>query len=157
GLRQGLVRLGWSEGRNINVEYRFSPGGIHAQEVAKELIALQPDVLVAQTTPAITALQRESRTIPIAFIGVPDPVGSGFVASMARPGGNLTGQMLLEPSITGKWLGMLKEIAPHLARVGLIRNSKVNSGLYERLAQSLAPSLAVQVVPIQVETAADIE
>ena len=99
GLRAGLERLGWSEGRNIRIHYRFAPPGTQTQVLAKELVALQPDVLLGQASPATRALQEETPTIPI---------GSGFVASLANPGGNTTGFLLFEPSITGKWLAMLK-------------------------------------------------
>jgi putative tryptophan/tyrosine transport system substrate-binding protein len=124
GLQQGLERLGWSEGRNVRIDYRFAPAGTQAQVLAKELVALQPDVIVSQATPGTTALQRETRTIPIVFAGVADPIGSGFVASLARPGGNLTGLLLFEASVTGKWLSMLREVAPSLSRVTLVINPK---------------------------------
>src|SRR5271165_2941138 len=115
-FREGLERLGWSEGRNVRIDYRRAAASLDQfQAFAKELVALQPDVIFANTTPAAAALQRESRTVPIVFRGVSDPIGSGFIASLARPGGNLTGLLLLEASITGKWIGMLKEIAPRLA------------------------------------------
>jgi ABC transporter substrate binding protein len=117
GFREGLERLGWSEGRNLHTDYRFAAG--HAdrfQPLSKELIALQPDVILAQTPPVVAVMQRESRVIPIVFVDVSDPIGPGFVASLARPGGNLTGVMSFEAGITGKWLAMLKEIAPGVAR-----------------------------------------
>ena len=117
GLQQGLERLGWSEGRNVRIDTRFAGGsGDRHQPLAKELVALQPDVIFAQSTPIAAALQRESRAIPIVFVEVSDPIGSGFIASLARPGGNLTGLLAFEASITGKWLAMLKEVAPRLAR-----------------------------------------
>ena len=100
------------------------PAGAQAQALAKELVALQPDVILANTTPSTAALQRETRTIPIVFVSVSDPIGSGFVASLARPGGNITGLLLFEASITGKWLAMLKEIAPRLSRAALVANPK---------------------------------
>ena len=109
GLRQGLERLGWSEGRNVRVDYRFAPAGTQAQVLAKELVALQPDVVLSNASPATSALQQQTRSIPIVFTGVADPIGSGFVASLAQPGGNITGFLLFEASITGKWLAMLKE------------------------------------------------
>ena len=124
-FRQGLERLGWTEGRNVRIDYRFaaaSPGQFQA--LAKELLALQPDVILAQSTPTAAALQRESRAIPIVFLGVSDPIDSGFIASLARPGGNLTGLLQYEESITGKWLAMLKEIAPRLVRAAFVGNPK---------------------------------
>jgi putative ABC transport system substrate-binding protein len=159
GFRQGLERLGWWEDRNVHVDYRFAPGGAGQEQMrAKELLALQPDVILAQTTPIAAALQRESRAIPIVFVTVSDPIGSGFIASLARPGGNLTGLQLYESTITGKWLAMLKEIAPHLGRAALMANPKTTAyAYYLNAAEALAPSLAIALVPSPVETAADIE
>ena len=109
-FRQGLEQLGWSEGRNVRIDYRFAPGAIadQVQMLAKELLALQPDVVLAQGTPITAAFQKESRTVPIVFFFVNDPIGSGFIRSLARPGSNLTGLMLLEASVAGKWLAMLR-------------------------------------------------
>ena len=158
-FRQGLERLGWSEGRNVRIDTRFARGNVDQhQALAKELVALQPDVIVAQTTPVVTALQRESRALPIVFVYVSDPVGSGLVASLARPGGNLTGLLLYEASIVGKWLAMLREIAPRIARAALVADPK--TPIYDyflRAAEAIAPSLAIELVPSPVETAADIE
>jgi ABC-type uncharacterized transport system substrate-binding protein len=92
-FRQGLEKRGWSEGRNVRIDYRFAPASAHVQVLAKELIALQPDVILTHTTPITAALQRENRAIPIVFAGVADPIGSGFIASLARPGGNITGDL----------------------------------------------------------------
>src|SRR5262249_37041336 len=117
---QELEKRGWSEGRNIHIEYRYAPAGAQAQTLAKELVALQPDVIFAISRPATTALQKETRTVPIVFTYVIDPIGAGFIASLARPGGNVTGVMAYDPSTVGKWLGMLKEIAPQTARVALL-------------------------------------
>ena len=160
-FRQGLERLGWSEGRNVRIDYRFAPvsGALdQAQKLAKELIALQPDVILGDSTAMAAALQRESRAIPIVFVAVSDPIGSGFIASLARPGGNLTGTLNYEASITGKWLQMLKEIAPRLARVALVGNPKTTSfDYFLRAAEAAAQSLAIELVPSRVETAADIE
>jgi putative ABC transport system substrate-binding protein len=158
-FRQGLERLGWSEGRNIRIDARFAAGRADQyQAFAKELVDLKPDVIVAGSGPTAAALQRESRAIPIVFVSVSDPIGSGLIASLARPGGNITGLMLLEASITGKWLAMLKEMAPRLARAALMGNPKTFPyEYYLRAAETLAPSLAVELVPIRVETAADIE
>ena len=101
-FRQGLERLGWSEGRNVRIDYRYAPaaGADHARMLAKELIALQPDVILGQSPPLVAALQRETRALPIVFVSVSDPIGAGFVASLARPGGNLTGLLVYEESIT---------------------------------------------------------
>jgi putative tryptophan/tyrosine transport system substrate-binding protein len=161
GFRQGLEKRGWSEGRNVRIDYRFAPDSSadQAQVLAKELIALQPDVILAQTTPVVAALQRESRLIPIVFASLTDPIGSGFVASLPRPGGNITGVMLYEASVTGKWLAMLKEIAPRLERAALVTNPKTAPfyNYYLRAAESLSPSLGIKVVPSLVENSADLE
>ena len=126
GLQQGLEKLGWSEGRNIHLDKRFAaaPSEDQARVFAKEMVALRPDVILAQSTPITAAFQRETRAIPIVFVFVNDPIGSGFIANLARPGGNLTGLTLFEAGIAGKWLSMLKEIAPHLARAGFMFNPK---------------------------------
>jgi putative tryptophan/tyrosine transport system substrate-binding protein len=159
GFRHGLERLGWSEGSNVRIGYHFAAGrGDQYQVLAKELVALHPDVILANTTPITAALQRESRVIPIVFVNVSDPVGQGFVASLARPGGNLTGLLLYEASITGKWLAMLKEIAPRLVRAALVGNPKTTPyDYFLRAAEAIAPSLAIELVPSRVENAADIE
>jgi putative ABC transport system substrate-binding protein len=126
--------------------------------LAKELLALQPDVIVAHTPAAAATLQREDASIPIVFVNVSDPIGWGFIASLARPGGNLTGVLHLEASIVGKWLAMLKEIAPRLARAALLANTKTSSyDYFLRSARAVAPSLAIEVVSSHVETATDIE
>jgi putative ABC transport system substrate-binding protein len=159
-FRQGLESLGWSEGRNVHLDTRVAPAGAQAQVLAKELVALQPDVILANTTPLTAALQRESNVIPIVFVAVADPIGSRFAASLARPGGNLTGMMLFEASITGKWLAMLKEIAPRLARAALVVNPKT-APYYEnylRAGGAAAASLAVEFVLGPIENAStDIE
>jgi putative ABC transport system substrate-binding protein len=159
-FRQGIEGLGWLEDRNVHIDYRFVPtsSSDQFQLPAKELVALQPDVILAQTTPVVAALQRESRAIPIVFVDVSDPIGSGFIASLARPGGNLTGVLAYEASIAGKWLAMLKEIAPYLARAAFVANPK--TGPYDyilRAAEAAAPSLAIELVPSPVENTADIE
>ena len=155
GLQQGLERLGWSEGRNVRIDYRFDPAGTQVQVLAKELVALQPDVVICQASPATSALQRETRTIPIVFVGVADPIGSGFVVSLAQPGGNITGFLLFEASITGKWLAMLRDIAPSLARAALVINPKtaVYYEFYLRAAQAAASSLGIELVLAPIENA----
>ena len=158
GFREGLEKLGWSEGGNVTIDYRFAPAGTQAHLLARELVALQPDVILAQSTPATAALKPETSTIPIVFAGVADPIGSGFVASLSRPGGNLTGLLQYEEGITGKWLAMLKEIAPNLTRAGLLANPKTAAfDYFLRSAKTRAPSLAIEVVPIPIENANDIE
>jgi putative tryptophan/tyrosine transport system substrate-binding protein len=159
GLTQGLERLGWKDGRNIQVDYRFAQGRPDRfQSLAKELIALQPDVIVAQTPPVVAAFQRETDKIPIVFVDVSDPIGAGFIVSVARPGANITGMLSVEPSIVGKWLAMLKEIAPNLSRVMLLGNSKTTAfDYFLRSAAAIAPSLDLNLVPQQVISAADVE
>ncbi|HET9585598.1 MAG TPA: ABC transporter substrate-binding protein [Bradyrhizobium sp.] len=157
-FRQELERLGWSEGRNVRIDIRFAPGGAQAQALAKELVALRPDVILAHSAQIAAALQRETRAIPIVFVNVNDPIGAGFVASVARPGGNLTGLLHYEEGISGKWLGLLKEIAPRLARAALVANPK--NPVYDyfiRSANAAAASLAIELVRGPVENAADIE
>jgi putative ABC transport system substrate-binding protein len=158
-FRQGLEQLGWSEGRNVHVDYRFvGSNADQHQALARELVALQPDVILTQTTPITAAVQRESRTIPIVFANVSDPVGAGLIASLARPGGNLTGLLLYEDGITGKWLALLKEIAPQLRRIAFMANPKTTPyDYFLRSAKAIAPSLGIEVVPSHVSTAVDIE
>ena len=158
-LRQGLEKRGWSEGRNIQIDYRYAPGSAQVQMLAKELVALQPDVILANSTPITAVLQRESGTIPIVFAVVTDPIGSGFVTSLPRPGGNITGVMLYEASVTGKWLAMLKEIAPSLARAAIVANPKTANfyDYYLRAAEAAAPSVGIEPVPTLWENATDIE
>src|SRR5262245_21209415 len=159
-FREGLERLGWSEGRNVSFEYRFAPAGAHAQEFAKELLALQPDAILAFSTPVTAAFQRESRTIPIVFIGIADAVGQGFVPSLSHPGANLTGLTMFEASVSGKWLGMLKEIEPQLARAAFVVDPKTAPyyDFYLRGAKSVAPSLAIEPVLVPIgDDATDIK
>jgi putative tryptophan/tyrosine transport system substrate-binding protein len=126
--------------------------------LAKELVAVQPDVIFAQTQSVVAAIAQETRTIPIVFANVSDPIGSGFVASLARPGSHITGLQSLEASIAGKWLAMLKEIAPGLKRATLMANPKTSGfDYFLRIAEAAAPSLAIEIVPGRVESAADIE
>jgi putative ABC transport system substrate-binding protein len=126
--------------------------------LAKELVDLQPAVIVSQSPAGAVALQRETRTIPIVFTSVGDPIGLGLIANLARPGGNFTGLTTFEASISGKWLEMLREVAPRTARIGVVGNSKTTTfDYYLRAAKASASSLAIELVPILVESAADIE
>src|SRR5262249_32879311 len=122
GFREGLQKLGWTEGRNVRIEVRWANAddAEARQRFATELVALRPDVIVSHNTPTTAALVQQTRTIPIVFAIVSDPVGSGFVASFSRPGGNVTGFTNIEPTMAGKWLELLKEIAPSVARVALL-------------------------------------
>jgi len=155
-FRQELERLGWSEGRNVRIDKRFTRANLdQLQALAKQMVALQPDLIVAHATPIVAALQRESRTIPIVFAAIADPIGSGFVASLPRPGGNITGVMQYEASVTGKWLAMLKEIAPSLVRAAFVANPKTATyyDYFLRAGAALAPSLGIEPVSIFVENA----
>jgi putative ABC transport system substrate-binding protein len=158
GFLQGLEKRGWSEDRNLHIDYRFALAGAQAQVLAKELVARQPDVIFAMPTPAVAALQRESHEIPIVFAAVADPLGSGFIASLPRPGGNITGVMQYEPSVTGKWLAMLKEIAPSLTRVAFMINPKTAPfyNYYLGAAEPLSQSLGIELVPTFVENPTEI-
>jgi putative ABC transport system substrate-binding protein len=121
-FRETLQKLGWAEGRNIRIDTRWAAEVELMPGFAKELIALQPDLVLANNTPTTAAVLNQTSTIPIVFAVVADPVGSGFVASLARPGGNVTGFTLTEPTMTSKWLELLKEIAPHVSRVAFLFN-----------------------------------
>jgi ABC-type uncharacterized transport system substrate-binding protein len=150
--------LGWSEGRNLRIESRWANAGdVHRH--AAELVALAPDVLLAATgTPTVAPLLQATRTIPIVFAIVIDPVGAGFVASLAQPGGNATGFTVYEYSMSGKWLELLKEIAPGVTRAAVLRDPAVTSGIGQFGAvQIVAPALGVQVTPVDVRDAGEIE
>jgi len=156
-LRQGLARRGWLEGRNIRIDYRYAPAGANAQTLAKELVASHPDVILGHTVTIAAALQKESRTIPIVFVSLADPVGSGFISSVARPGGNMTGLMTFEPGIAGKWSSMLKELYPQIKRAAFMANPEIKTyEFYLRAAQTPATALAIELVPRPVKSAAEI-
>jgi putative ABC transport system substrate-binding protein len=159
-FRQSLERLGWLEGRNIRIELRFSANNFERlPQLAQEIVVLNPDVIFATTTPAVKALQAKTRTIPIVFVYLSDPVGAGVVASLARPGGNITGLLLYEETITGKWLGMLKEISPRLTRAALVGNPKgFTYDYFVRSSKTITPALGIEVAPTPIENdAATIE
>jgi putative tryptophan/tyrosine transport system substrate-binding protein len=159
GLHAGLARLGWIEGSTIHIDYRFAASNPDRFPLlAKELLALNPEVILTQSTEVTAALQQATRSIPIIFVQVSDPVGSGFVASLPRPGGNLTGVIHYEPGITGKWLAMLKEIAPSLARVAVLANPKTTPyDYFLRNAVAAAPLLAIELIPTPVDNVAELE
>jgi putative tryptophan/tyrosine transport system substrate-binding protein len=158
-FRKGLDALGWTEGRNVLIDYRFAPANPdQAQQFARELVALRPEVLVGNSTPATAALLHETHSIPIVFVGVSDPLGSGFVASLARPGGNATGFTAWEFSLSGKLLELLKEVAPRVTRVAVLRDPFVPAGSAGFAAiQTVAPSFGVELVPVGVRDADEIE
>src|SRR5262245_31438317 len=158
-LRQGLREVGWTEGRNVQIDYRWAGGDPDkARTLAKELIGMTPDVIVPSTNQVTRIVQQETRTIPVVFAFVGDPVGSGFVTSLARPGKNITGFANFENSIGGKWLELLKEIAPRTERVGFVFNPDAapNVGFFHA-AEAAAPSLGIKLAAVAVRDASDIE
>jgi putative ABC transport system substrate-binding protein len=157
---QGLQQLGWTEGRNIRIDIRWGTAAdIERQRKdAAELVALAPDAILATTTSSTAALQRATRTVPIVFAMVIDPVGTGFVESLARPGGNTTGFMQFEYSLAGKWLELLKQIAPGVTRAAVFRDPANPSGIGQfAVIQAVAPPLGIEVVPVNVREVAEIE
>ena len=160
-FREGLQKLGWIEGRNIRLDTRWvSPEDAEArQRFAKELVALQPDLILSSVTPTTAALLQQTRTIPIVFATVSDPVGSGFVASLARPGGNVTGFQAMLGSLGGKWLELLKEIAPRVARVAMLFNPAVAPYAESFLNpfKAAAPSFAVEPIAASVGDTSELE
>ena len=156
---QGMGELGWRIGGNLRIEYRYSAGNPELfRKYASELVALAPDVILAAGTVSVAALQQLSRTIPIVFTSVSDPVGAGIVENLARPGGNATGFMVAEYSVSGKWLELLKQVAPELKRVAVLRHSGNPAGIAQFGAiQAVAPSRGVAVTPIDAQEAGEIE
>ena len=158
-FREGLEQRGWKEGHNIRFDYRWP--GIDLAPInayAAELVASAPDLIVCGITPGVQALQRETRSIPILFANIADPVGSGIVGNLAKPHGNVTGFTAVEYAIVGKWLELLKEIAPRTERVALTHNPDVVfSQSFIRALQQAAPTFGVQVVPAETRNPADIE
>jgi putative tryptophan/tyrosine transport system substrate-binding protein len=152
-------RLGWSDGRNVRIDYRWGAGDAdRSKAFAAELVRSAPDVIVVVNNPTLAELQRLTRTIPIVFTQISDPVGSGFVAGLARPGGNITGFQNFEPTMGGKWLGVLKEAAPNMSRAAVLFGSDIAASVaFLRAAEAVAPSLAVQVAPMDIHADAEIE
>jgi putative tryptophan/tyrosine transport system substrate-binding protein len=156
---QGLAELGWTIGRNVRVEYRWGANDAELdRRYAAELVALAPDVILAAGTLSVAALQRVTRTLPIVFVTVTDPVGAGLVDSLAQPGGNTTGFMLFEYSLSGKWLELLKQIAPGVTRVAVFRDPANPPGATQFAAiQAVAQPLGVEITPVGVRDAGEIE
>ena len=156
---QGLQELGWIAGRNVRIDYRWGAGDPDLfRKYATELVALGPDVIVGSTTSIVRELQRATPALPIVFVGVIDPVGGGLVASLARPGGNATGFALFEYGMSGKWLELLKEIAPRITRVAVIRDPTATGGSGQLAAiQVVAPSFGVELSPVDTRDADGIE
>ena len=148
--------MGWTEGRNLQIEYRWGSGDL--QKAAAELVALSPDVILANSTPAVAALQQATRSVPIVFAQVSDPVSGGFVASLAKPGGNVTGFTNYDYGMGAKWVELLKEIAPYVTHVGVIRDPTTTSGIGQLgVIQAVARSFGLEVSPLGGRDAGDIE
>jgi ABC-type uncharacterized transport system substrate-binding protein len=160
-FREELGKLGWTEGRNVRFDTRWaSPGNAEAmQRFAKEIVALQPDLILGHTTTATAALLQQTRTIPVIFAFVSDPVGSGLVASFPHPGGNVTGFIVMEPTMAGKWLELLKEIAPRAARVAFLFNpaTATYAEYYLKPFKAAAASFAVEAIAAPVRDTSELE
>jgi putative ABC transport system substrate-binding protein len=158
-FHQGLQEWGWTPGRNARIDIRW--GAVDAdssRRYAAEVVALAPDVILASASPAMGALQQTTRTVPIVFVSIVDPVGAGFVESLARPGGNATGFTQFEYGLSGKWLELLKEIAPSVTRAAVLRDTAVASGVGQyAIIQAVAPSSGVELRPIDVRDPVEIE
>jgi putative tryptophan/tyrosine transport system substrate-binding protein len=158
-FQQGLQQLGWIDGRNVRIDHYW--GGADANRIRKyaaELVALAPDVILANGSVVVAPLLQTTRAVPIVFVYVPDPVGAGFVDSLARPGGNATGFIQSEYGMSAKWLELLKEIAPGMTRAAVIRDPAITAGIGQFGAiQAVAPSVGVEVTPVNVRDAGDIE
>jgi putative ABC transport system substrate-binding protein len=156
---QGLAQAGWTLGQNIQIDYRWGDGtAATTRKYAAELVALAPDVVLASSSQAVAPLLEATRSIPIVFAGIADPVAAGYVESLARPGGNATGFTVFEYSISGKWLELLKEIAPRVKRVAVLRDSAIAAGPGQFGAiQAVAPLLGVELRPVDVREAGEIE
>jgi len=153
---QELQRLGWTDGRNLQIEYRWETSDL--RKAAMELVALSPEVILVSSTPAVSLLRQATRTIPVVFTQVADPVSAGIVASLAKPGGNVTGFMAFDYEIAAKWLELLKEIAPNVTRVGVIRDPTITASIGQLAAiQSAARLSRVEVVPVGGQDGKDIE
>ena len=160
-FREELHKLGWTEGSNVRIDARWAtPTDAQLmRQIAKELVALQPDLILSHTTPTTTALLQQTRTIPIVFATVTDPVGSGIVVSLARPGGNVTGFTLMEPKIAGKWLELLKEVAPRINRVACLFNPATTPyrDIYLSPLKAAAASLGLEMIAVPVHDASELE
>jgi putative ABC transport system substrate-binding protein len=155
---QGLQEFGWTDGRNGRIETRWGTDIGSTHRYAAELVALAPDVILASASAAMGALQQTTRTVPIVFVSIIDPVGAGFVESLARPGGNITGFALFEYGLSGKWLELLKEIAPGVTRAAVLRDPAVGSGVGQyAIIQAVAPSFGVELRPIDMRDPGEIE
>jgi putative ABC transport system substrate-binding protein len=159
-FRDGLDRLGWKDGRNVQIAFRFGVGEMdRVRASAKELIELNPDVIVCETTPTLKVLAQLTATLPIVFVSVADPVNNGYVADLAHPGGHITGFTNFEATMGGKWIELLKKVAPAATRVGVIFNPDTapgGGGFFLKAVEASAPSLAAKVIPCPVHSDAEI-
>jgi putative ABC transport system substrate-binding protein len=158
-FQQGLQQFGWTIGRNVRIDSRWPAGDSERfRRYAAELVALSPDVILATGSAAAGPLLQATRTVPVVFVIVPDPVGAGFVNSLSRPGGNATGFIQFEYGISGKWLELLKQIAPGVTRAAILRDPAISAGIGQFGAiQAVAPSLGVEASPVNVRDADEIE
>jgi ABC-type uncharacterized transport system substrate-binding protein len=160
-LHRGLRELGWVNGRNLQVDHRWGAGNPERiGAFAKELVALKPDVIVAHTTPSVVALRKETNTIQLVFVQISDPIGTGFITNLAHPGGNITGFTNFESSMVGKWVEMLKEVAPGISRVAFLFNQQTApyvTRYYQGPLEASARSLGIEPSAISVSSAAEIE
>ena len=160
-FRDGLDQLGWKDGRNIQITFRFGVGEMdRVREFAKQLIDLNPDVIVCETTPTLKVLAQQTATLPIVFVSVADPLNNGYVAELAHPGGHITGFTNFEATMGGKWIELLKKIAPATTRVGVIFNPDTapgGGGFFLKSVEASAPSLAATVISCPVHSDAEIE
>jgi putative ABC transport system substrate-binding protein len=156
---QGLQQSGWIDRVNVQIDYRWGAGdSARARRYAAELVALAPDVILAPGSVALGPMLQATRDIPIVFVHIPDPVGAGFVDSLARPGGNATGFLLFEYGVSVKWLELLKQIAPNVARVAVVRDPAITAGIGQWGAiQAMAPSVGVEAIPVNVRDSAEIK
>jgi putative tryptophan/tyrosine transport system substrate-binding protein len=156
---QGMEQLGWSDGRNVRIDYRSSAGDAErTRTYATELVSLRPDVVFASGTASVEALAGATRSVPIVFVGVADPVGAGYVDSLSRPGSNITGFMLFEYDLSAKWLELLKQVAPNVTRAAVLRDPAITAGVGQfAVIQSVARSVGVEVSPVSVRGASEIE
>src|SRR5262249_24489058 len=158
-FHQGLQQLGWTVGRNVQIDYRWGAGDAERiRKFAAELVALAPDVILSTGSPSVAALQQATRTVPIVFPIASDPVGAGLVESLARPGGNATGFVSFEYTLSGKWLGLLKDIAPGVTRVAVLQDPTQGGGSSAfAVIQAAASSLGVEITPVNLRDAPEIE